>query len=199
MDTCAALALGTEMPTEALLDRKPYSPKASIISPVMIRNIIGQSVLQITILCIILFSGAQIWGVADRGADRVHLTIFFNTFVFLQIFNELNSRKVNGEWNIFEKFFDNWIFTYVLLASLGMQLLMVEVFGSFASTVRHACQSDARVLFQSDSVALSYGHFTCHDQALELALSSFCFYFFFFFHLFLFRIAHLSILELRRT
>jgi magnesium-transporting ATPase (P-type) len=158
MDTCAALALGTEMPTEALLDRKPYSPKASIISPVMIRNIVGQSVLQITILCIILFQGAKTWGVGDR--DAVHLTIFFNTFVFLQIFNELNSRKVNGEWNIFEKFFDNWIFTYVLLASLGMQLLMVEVFGSFASTVRLACQCVTHVCRHTQSVAQSFGSFT---------------------------------------
>jgi magnesium-transporting ATPase (P-type) len=161
MDTCAALALGTEMPTEALLDRKPFSPKASIISPVMVRNIIGQSVLQITILCIILFQGAKTWGVGDR--DAVHLTIFFNTFVFLQIFNELNSRKVNGEWNIFEKFFDNWIFTYVLLASLGMQLLMVEVFGTFASTVRRGYQCVTHVL--------------CHNQALELSLSSIFFFY----------------------
>ncbi len=160
MDTCAALALGTEMPTEELLDRKPYSPKASIISPVMIRNIVGQSVLQITILCIILFQGAKIWGVVDRGSDRIHLTILFNTFVFLQIFNELNSRKVNGEWNIFERFFDNGIFTYVLLASLGMQLLMVEVFGSFASTVRRVCRCYTHVLCHTDSVAQSCGPFT---------------------------------------
>jgi Ca2+-transporting ATPase len=136
MDTFAALAFDTEMPTEALLDRKPYAPKASIISPVMIRSIVGQAILQITVLCIILFRGDQIFGVEIRGKDGVHLTIVFNTFVFLQIWNELNARKVNGELNIFEKFFDNWIFTYVLIVSLIMQLLMVEVFGSFASTVR---------------------------------------------------------------
>jgi len=132
MDTGAALAFGTEMPTEALLDRKPYAPKASLISPLMIRNIVGQSILQITVLCIVLFRGDQIWGVPMRGP--VHLTIIFNTFVFLQVWNEFNSRKVNGEWNIFEKFFDNWIFTYVLVGTLIMQTLMVEVFGSFAST-----------------------------------------------------------------
>jgi hypothetical protein len=90
--------------------------------------------LQITVLCIVLFGGDQIWGVPMRGP--VHLTIIFNTFVFLQIWNEFNSRKVNGELNIFDKIFDNWIFTYVLVGTLIMQTLMVEVFGSFASTVR---------------------------------------------------------------
>lgn len=42
MDTFAALALATEPPTEALLDRMPQSRQEKIVSAVMWRNIIGQ-------------------------------------------------------------------------------------------------------------------------------------------------------------
>lgn len=43
---------------------------------------------------VILYLGPQIWNVPD--GSRIHYTIIFNTFVFMQIFNELNSRKVNN-------------------------------------------------------------------------------------------------------
>ena len=43
MDTCGALALATEPPSEKLLEDKPHPINESIISPVMIRNIIGQA------------------------------------------------------------------------------------------------------------------------------------------------------------
>ena len=44
MDTFAALALATEDPHIRLLDQAPYSRNESIITPVMWRNIIGQTV-----------------------------------------------------------------------------------------------------------------------------------------------------------
>lgn len=50
MDTFAALALGTEVPTMKLLERRPYKPNASLISKVMIRNIVGQSSYQVCCL-----------------------------------------------------------------------------------------------------------------------------------------------------
>jgi len=42
MDTCAALALATEAPSDSLLNDKPYSRTERIVTPVMWRNIIGQ-------------------------------------------------------------------------------------------------------------------------------------------------------------
>jgi len=64
----------------------------------------------------------------------VHYTFIFNTFVFLQLFNEINSRKVNEELNVFDHFFENWLFSTILVGTIGFQILMVEVFGSFADT-----------------------------------------------------------------
>lgn len=57
MDTLASLALATEMPTEDLLNRKPYGRTKSLISRTMVKNIIGHALYQLTVLFIILFFG----------------------------------------------------------------------------------------------------------------------------------------------
>lgn len=41
MDTCGALALATEPPSDSLLQEKPYPRDDLIVTPVMIRNIVG--------------------------------------------------------------------------------------------------------------------------------------------------------------
>jgi len=138
MDTMGALALGTEHPKPVLLQRKPYRPDCPLISKPMWRNIIGQGACQLAILLVILYEGKH-WfsnrfypnGVYD---EEYHFTYIFNTFVWCQFFNEINSRKVNTEMNIFESMFENFWFPAVLAITAGFQILMVEVFGSFART-----------------------------------------------------------------
>ena len=63
MDTMGALALGTEPPAPALLDRKPYKRQAKLISRPMIRNILVQSMFQLALLLYLLFDGARLFGV----------------------------------------------------------------------------------------------------------------------------------------
>ena len=55
MDTFAALALATEPPSISLLDQKPYSREESIITPVMWRNILGQTFYQLVIFMSCLY------------------------------------------------------------------------------------------------------------------------------------------------
>lgn len=43
MDTFGALALATEPPSEKLLERKPHGRNDYIISPTMMKHILGQS------------------------------------------------------------------------------------------------------------------------------------------------------------
>ena len=98
MDTVASLALCTESPTPRLLDRRPYGRQSNLLSPIMIRNIVSQSVYQIAILVAALFAGAAIFNIPsgrDVPAPTQHYTFIFNTFVFMQIFNAFNSRRVN--------------------------------------------------------------------------------------------------------
>jgi hypothetical protein len=49
-----------------------------------------------------------------------HLTVVFNLFVWLQIFNMLCARKINDEVNIFEGIHTNAMFIAVLAAIAGL-------------------------------------------------------------------------------
>lgn len=57
MDTLASLALATELPTEDLLQRKPYGRKKPLISRTMFRNIAAQSLYQLIIVLLLVFYG----------------------------------------------------------------------------------------------------------------------------------------------
>ncbi len=57
MDTLAALALATEPPSDRLLKRKPHSKNSYIISPLMMKHIIGQSIFQSAIMFVLVFAG----------------------------------------------------------------------------------------------------------------------------------------------
>uniref|UniRef100_A0A671Z2B8 Calcium-transporting ATPase n=1 Tax=Sparus aurata TaxID=8175 RepID=A0A671Z2B8_SPAAU len=120
MDTFASLALATEPPTEALLLRKPYGRNKPLISRTMMKNILGQGVYQLIIIFTLLFAGEQIFDI-DSGRNAPlhappseHYTIVFNTFVMMQLFNEINARKIHGERNVFEGIFNNLIFCSIV-------------------------------------------------------------------------------------
>jgi len=146
MDTMAALALGTEKPVDSLLLRKPYGKEGKLITPIMIRNIVGQSIFQLVVLFMILYAVADgqhliFRGVPSGQADQamsepsVHYTLLFNTFVFCQIFNEINSRKVNKQLNVFDGILTNWVFLGVLAFTAVAQVLIVEFGGAATQTV----------------------------------------------------------------
>jgi len=65
MDTLASLALATELPSEELLNRKPYGRTKPLISRTMMKNIIGHSVYQLVVILTILFAGLS--AVVDNG------------------------------------------------------------------------------------------------------------------------------------
>jgi Ca2+-transporting ATPase len=136
MDTFAALALATEPPTEGLLLRRPYKLEAFIINQVMWRNMFSQAILQVVILFIMLYTDAFI--PVDDGEeldkDLRHCMIF-NTFVWFQLWNEINSRKVNREMNVFVGLHKSYIFLGIMAVTIGCQIILVELAGDFANTV----------------------------------------------------------------
>jgi len=86
MDTMGALALGTEAPTDELLQRQPYKRTASLISTVLWRHILCQSAFQLALMAYLLVHGATDLGAAYGHAAGCthHMTFIFNTFVFCQ-------------------------------------------------------------------------------------------------------------------
>lgn len=127
MDTLASLALATEQPTDELLKRKPYGRTKPLISTTMWRFMLGHAIYQLTILFVLLFAGHQLFDIengkdVDRDEQSQHFTIVFNTFVLLQIGNEINARKVHGERNVFKGFFSNFIFLGVMVIQVTVQV-----------------------------------------------------------------------------
>ncbi|XP_059360005.1 plasma membrane calcium-transporting ATPase 3a isoform X4 [Carassius carassius] len=135
MDTFASLALATEPPTEALLLRKPYGRNNPLISRTMMKNILGHAVFQLIIIFTLLFVGEKIFDI-DSGRNAPlhsppseHYTIIFNTFVLMQLFNEINARKIHGERNVFDGIFSNPIFCSIVLGTFAIQIVIVQFGG----------------------------------------------------------------------
>ncbi|XP_061495573.1 plasma membrane calcium-transporting ATPase 1 isoform X2 [Rhineura floridana] len=135
MDTLASLALATEPPTEALLLRKPYGRNKPLISRTMMKNILGHAFYQLVVVFTLLFAGEKIFDI-DSGRNAPlhappseHYTIVFNTFVMMQLFNEINARKIHGERNVFEGIFNNAIFCTIVLGTFVVQIVIVQFGG----------------------------------------------------------------------
>ncbi|XP_013987309.1 plasma membrane calcium-transporting ATPase 1 isoform X3 [Salmo salar] len=135
MDTLASLALATEPPTESLLLRKPYGRNKPLISRTMMKNILGHAVYQLTIIFTLLFAGENIFNI-DSGRNAPlhsppseHYTIVFNVFVMMQLFNEINARKIHGERNVFEAIYRNPIFCSVVMGTFILQIVIVQFGG----------------------------------------------------------------------
>uniref|UniRef100_A0A8D0A1X3 Calcium-transporting ATPase n=1 Tax=Sander lucioperca TaxID=283035 RepID=A0A8D0A1X3_SANLU len=135
MDTLASLALATEPPTESLLLRRPYGRNKPLISRTMMKNILGHAVYQLVIIFTLLFAGESIFDM-DSGRNAPlhappseHYTIVFNVFVMMQLFNEINARKIHGERNVFEGIYRNPIFCSVVLGTFVLQIIIVQFGG----------------------------------------------------------------------
>ena len=139
MDSFASLALATEPPSDSLLERKPFKKGCSMITNTMMINVASQSVFQIVVLTIILFYGDVIFGVpSDRELSHsvwnevngYHFTIFFNIFVYMQVFNSLNAKKLKkSEKNVFENIVNNPIYIVIQLLTIIGQVTIVSVGG----------------------------------------------------------------------
>ncbi|CAH8265578.1 unnamed protein product [Arabidopsis lyrata] len=134
MDTLGALALATEPPNEGLMKRAPIARTASFITKTMWRNIAGQSVYQLIVLGILNFAGKSLLKLDGPDSTAVLNTVIFNSFVFCQVFNEINSREIE-KINVFTGMFNSWVFTWVMTVTVVFQVIIVEFLGAFASTV----------------------------------------------------------------
>ncbi|RLN64625.1 hypothetical protein BBP00_00003341 [Phytophthora kernoviae] len=141
MDSFASLALATEEPTPELLERKPYPKTQPLISKKMTKHIVGQSIFQLVLMLAIVFTGEKWFNISSgrivdldedvKNDPTQHMTIVFNTFVWAQLFNELNCRKIHDEINIFTGITKNRVFLYVCLLQVALQVVMVQYTGDW--------------------------------------------------------------------
>ncbi|PIN08810.1 Calcium transporting ATPase [Handroanthus impetiginosus] len=131
MDTLGALALATERPSQELMHKPPVGRTEPLITNIMWRNLLAQSLYQIVVLLTLQFKGKSIFGVDEAVND----TLIFNTFVLCQVFNEFNSRSLEKK-NVFKGIHKNKLFIGIIGITIVLQVVMVEFLKNFADTVR---------------------------------------------------------------
>lgn len=158
MDSLASLALATEPPTASLLERMPYGRNEAVVNKTMFKNIIGGSIYQLVVCFYILFAGAQAFGWTvdnaaiieqcnsghfsligedlhgeelEECATTIHYTMIFNTFVLMTLMNEIVSRKLHDELNVFDGLFNNPLFVGILIITFVAQVLLVQFTNHF--------------------------------------------------------------------
>ncbi|MCO5567542.1 hypothetical protein L7F22_021236 [Adiantum nelumboides] len=136
MDTLGALALATEPPTDELMHKPPVGRKEPLITYTMWRNLAVQAIYQVVILLTLQFKGEDLLRLSgEQDADVINRTVIFNTFVFCQLFNEMNARQPYSR-NIFRGLQKNRLFVGILSFTAILQVVMVEFLEKFASTVQ---------------------------------------------------------------
>lgn len=178
MDALASLALASEPPTDALLKRPPVNRSKSIIKRRMWVNMLGQASYQIAVVMFLLFAGPEVFGLQPgdqvekdntfyegyKKENSEHYTLIFNTFVWMQLFNEVNSRSLEGEIWVFRGMEKNPLFCGILVVTAILQVVMVE-FGGKAMHV-HEGGLDRRFW----GVSIAFGFFSLPMQQIINAL-----------------------------
>ena len=129
MDSMGALALATEEPSKHILQEQPVHRSASMITPCMLRNIIVVGAYQVIISLCMIFekTGDKFTLVPDSlmadGYDELRIkyryTCIYNFFLYVQIFNMINSRRIGNELYIFDGLLKNGTFWTVFLIAGG--------------------------------------------------------------------------------
>ena len=70
----------------------------------------------------------------SANGNSSHMTIVFNSFVIYTLFNQINARVIDDEFNIFQNIQKNILFILVIFVEIILQILLIE-FGSSAFQV----------------------------------------------------------------
>ena len=128
MDSLAALALCSEAPHPALMDRRPVPRDDPVITPYMLRAILITASVYILIGMLVV-----VFGLPFMQSPEQQVTAFFAGFVVAQVWNGINCRGING---IMPPFFKgNPAFFGIMAGIVVIQILIVQYGGAFFSTV----------------------------------------------------------------
>lgn len=80
-------------------------------------------------------TGTIVTASKDAIYMKQHYTIIFHTFVLMNLFNQINSRKLSvTDINVFKGFFNNFYFILVLAFEFTAQWFIVQVGGMIFRT-----------------------------------------------------------------
>lgn len=76
------------------------------------------------------------WIEQEPTSKVLMYSIIFQTFVFMQLFNQINSRKLGErEFNIFASFCNNWLFIVITILTFAIQVVIVQYGGRYMRAV----------------------------------------------------------------
>lgn len=133
-------------PSRSALLRRPASPE---LAPHLTARVGAQGAYQLTVLFTLLFAGPALLDLkySSRStcveydasddcvrSDYTHATIVFNTFVFMQLFNQLNCRHLATPLNPLKGISRAPTFVAIVGAEMLLQVLLVQLAGEFFDT-----------------------------------------------------------------
>lgn len=142
MDSMGALALATEAPRPELMKRKPFGRRAPLINRAMYRNIIGISIYQLAVCLFLQYAGRDLFNLECKelrskkkvqghgcpGTDLEINSIIFNSFVFMQVASEINSRRI-PERNVFAGILRSYMFLIIVCLTIVIQIALMTGIG----------------------------------------------------------------------
>lgn len=114
----------------------------------------------------------------EHTQKMLHYTIIFQVFVFMQIFNLINSRKIEkDELNVFKNFLNNPWFIVIFVLTIGIQMVLVELGGTAVKTYALNMQQNivclaigaTELIWGLILKFLPIGWFQCIDLKAEIA------------------------------
>ncbi|MBF1432988.1 MAG: cation-translocating P-type ATPase, partial [Prevotella nanceiensis] len=131
MDTFAAMALASLPPSKDVLNEMPRKQSDFIISKSMFRGILAHGIF----FFIVLFSMLYYYGnEVSNGITTHHLTIFFTTFVMIQLWNLFNAKTFGCKDSAFSHLKQSKGLLFVFLIVLIGQWLIVSFGGKMFRT-----------------------------------------------------------------
>ncbi len=155
MDTLAAIGLGLEPPHDRLLQKKPRTRNAPLITSSMWFMILGMGAYVFAVLMILFH-----WNFLGKGPrySPEHLSVIFTTFVFLQVFNKINARSLSGHEGAFANITRSRGFLLILGLICVIQVLLTQWGGELFQTTALDLETWAKVLaFSSTSLVVGAG------------------------------------------
>jgi Ca2+-transporting ATPase len=141
MDTLAAIALASLPPSREVMQEKPRSSDAFIITRSMVRGILVIGGL------FFAFTAVLLWYFEHQSSmDDTELTIFFTIFVMLQWWNLFNARMLGSCHSAFRRLWACEGFLLVLLIVLVGQWFIVTFGGRMFRTVLLPWQTWAMII-----------------------------------------------------
>lgn len=143
MDSLASLALATDPPAADALAGPPPAADAPLLGPHLVKAVGGQAAFQVSVMAWLVLGGGAA-AVAGAGAGDLSLpptpgtaagTVVFHAFVCMQLFNQVNARKVGDEANVLSGAAANRLFVGVLAAEVALQAAIVQWGGPVFDTV----------------------------------------------------------------